>query len=339
MGNKRIVLPLLAVFLCMTLMLGGCNMGAKESTVPEKYPAKPINVIVPFAAGGSTDTMARALEKSAQKHLGQPLVVLNMPGGAATIGMNEMAGAKPDGYTLGVIGVNVILQPLYGETRYHYPTALEPLVKVVSLPVVLATLADKPWQNLSDLINYAKANPGKIKFGHAGLGTAIHIPGEMFAKEANINIVQVPFKGDSESLASLLGNHVDFIMGNPSSLKEHVKSGTIKILGVAEEKRLTLSGFENVPTFKEQGINVAFDFWVGVVAPKGIPAAEKAKLAAGLKEMINAPEFNKNMEELGMVVEYLGPNEFKDRWIADNEKLSKVVKETGIADVIAAQKK
>ena len=339
MQNKRIVLPLLAVFLCMTLLLGGCNMGAKESTAPEKYPAKPVNIIVPFAAGGSTDIMARALEKSAQKHLGQPLVVLNMVGGAGTIGMNEMAGAKPDGYTIGVIGVNAILQPLYGETRYHYPTALEPVVKVVSSPTVLAVLADKPWKNLNDLVSYAKANPGKIKFGHAGLGTAIHITGEMFAKEANIDIVQVPFKGDSESLASLLGNHIHFIMGNPSSLKEHVKSGTIRILGVAEEKRLTLSGFENVPTFKEQGLNVTFDFWVGVVAPKGIPTAEKAKLAAGLKEMINTPEFNKDMQELGMVVDYLGPAEFKDRWIADNEKLAKVVKETGIADVIKAQKK
>ncbi|CVK20210.1 hypothetical protein SPSPH_041600 [Sporomusa sphaeroides DSM 2875] len=339
MENKRIVLSLLTVFLCMTLMLGGCNMGAKESTAPEKYPVKPINIIVPFAAGGSADIIARTLEKSAQQHLGQPLVVLNMPGGAATIGMNEMAGAQADGYTIGVIGINAILQPLYGETRYHYPTALEPLVKVVSSPIVLAVRSDKPWQNLNDLVSYAKANPGKIKFGHAGLGTTTHLTGELFGKEANINIVQVPFKGDSEALASLLGDHVHLILSTPPALKEHVKSGSIKILGAAEEKRLTLSGFENVPTFKEQGINVAFDFWIGVVAPKGIPAAEKAKLAAGLKEMINAPEFSKSMQELGMVAEYLGPAEFKDRWIADNEKLTKVTKETGIADVIKAQKK
>jgi len=313
-------------------------MGAKESATVEKYPAKPITIIVPFAAGGSADLAARALSKSAQQHLGQPFVVVNTPGGAGTIGMNEIAGSKPDCYTIGTIGLNVILQPLYGPTRYHYPTALEPLVKVVSAPTVLAVLSEKPWENLNDLVDYAKEHPGEIKFGHAGLGTTMHITGELLAKETDINIVQVPFKGDSESLAALLGGHVQFILATPT-LKEHIKSGKIKLLGVAEEKRLTLPGFEQVQTFKEQGINVAFDFWIGVVAPKGLPLPEKTRLAAGLKEMINDNEFKKNMAEMGMLVEYLGPTDFSDRWIADNAKLTKVVKETGIAELIANQKK
>ncbi|WP_094606508.1 tripartite tricarboxylate transporter substrate binding protein [Sporomusa silvacetica] len=314
-------------------------MGAKESSVSEKYPAKPITVIVPYAAGGSFDIIARALEKYGQKYLGQSLVVVNMPGGGATIGMNELAGAKPDGYTIGVVGVGVILQPLYGETRYHYPTALEPLVKIVSSPVLVAALADKPWENLSELVNYAKQHPGEIKVGHSGLGTAVHITGEMLAREAGITIKQVPFRGDSEVIAALLGGHVQLIsVFNPASLKEHVKSGTIRILGVAEENRLTLPGFEHVPTFKEQGIDVAFNFWTGIAAPKDMPLAEKARLAAGLREMINDPEFKENMEKLGMSVQYLGPEDFGDRWIADNTKLTKIVKETGIAELIAAQK-
>ncbi|WP_145099089.1 tripartite tricarboxylate transporter substrate binding protein [Sporomusa sp. KB1] len=315
-------------------------MGAKESTVSEKYPTKPITIIVPYAAGGSTDMVARALEKSAQKHLGQPLVVVNMPGGATTIAMNEIAGAKPDGYTIGMIGPGIILQPLYGQTRYHYPTALEPLVNVVSSPAIVATLADRPWKNLSKLVSYAKQHPGEIKFGHSGLGTPVHITGELFAKEAGINIVQVPFRGESESIAALLGEHIQLMIAyNPAVLKEHVKSGTIRILGVAEENRLTLSDFENVPTFKEQGIDVAFNFWNGIAAPKGMPPAEKARLAAGLREMINDPDFKKNMEELGMSVHYMGPDEFGDQWIADNAKLTKIVKETGIVDLIANQKK
>jgi len=328
------------LFLSMAIIMGGCSMGAKESMVAEKYPTKPITVIVPFAAGGSSDIIARALEKSAQKHLGQPLVVVNMPGGATTIAMNEIAGAKPDGYTIGVVGVSVILQPIYGQTRYHYPTALEPLVKIVSSPVLVASLTDKPWTNLSELVSYAKQHPGELKFGHSGLGTAVHITGEMFAREAGITIKQVPFRGDSEVLAALLGGHVQLIsVSNPSSLKEHVKSGTIRLLGVAEENRLTIPGFENVPTFKEQGINVAFSFWNGIAAPKGMPAAEKARLTAGLGAMINDPDFKKNMEELGMEVQYLGPEEFSTRWIEDNAKLTKTVKETGIAELIASQKK
>ncbi|WP_094607305.1 tripartite tricarboxylate transporter substrate binding protein [Sporomusa silvacetica] len=316
-------------------------MGAKESMVSEKYPTKPITIIVPYAAGGSADMIARALERSAQKHLGQTLVIVNMPGGGATVGMNELAGAKPDGYTIGIVATSVILQPLYGETRYHYPTALEPLVNVVSSPVMVATLVDKPWKNLSEVVSYAKQHPGEIKFGHSGLGTSTHVTGEMFAKETGISIKQVPFRGgEPESLAALLGGHIQLIcVSNPSVLKEHVKSGTIRILGVAEETRLTIPSFEDVPTFKEQGINIAFNFWNGIAAPKGLPLAEKARLTAGLREMVNNPDFKENMEKLGMSVHYLGPEDFSERWIEDNVKLTKIVKETGIAELIASQKK
>ncbi len=340
MRDNRIFFILLVAFLCMTLLIGGCSMWSKESSTSEKYPVKPINVIVPFAAGGSSDLIARALGKSAQQRLGQPLVVVNMPGGAATIGMNELAGSKPDGYTIGIVGPSVILQPLYGQTRFHYSTALEPLAQVVSMPTVVAISSKSSWKNLNELILYAKQHPGEVKFGHAGLGTAIHITAEMFAKEVGVNIVQVPFKGDSEALAALLGGHVQLIfVATPSTVKEHVQSGTVKILGVAEECRLNIPGFENVPTFKEQGVDLAFSFWQGVAAPKGLPAAEKARLAAGLKEIINDPEFKKNMENIGMEMEYLGPEEFGNRWIADNAKLTNIIKETGIADLIAAQKK
>jgi tripartite-type tricarboxylate transporter receptor subunit TctC len=126
---------------------------------------------------------------------------------------------------------------------------------------------------------------------------------------------------------------------SPAILKEHVESGTIRILGVADENRLTLPGFENVPTFKEQGINVDFSFWSRIAAPQGITLAEKARLIAGLRELINDPDFKKNMEELGMSVQYMGPEEFSERWIEDNAKLTKTVKETGIAELIASQKK
>lgn len=314
-------------------------MGSKESMVSEKYPTKPITIIVPYAAGGSSDMIARMLEKSALKHLGQPLVVVNMPGGSTTIGMNELAGAKPDGYTIGVVAVSAILQPLYGQTRYHYPTALEPLANVVSSPAVLATLAEKPWKNLSELVSYAKQHPGEIKVGHSGIGTSVHVTEEMFAKEAGITIKQVPFRGESEAIAALLGGHVQLIgVYSPAALKQHVESGTIKILGVADENRLTIPGFENVPTFKEQGIDVALNCWNGIAVPKGLSATEKVRLTAGLGAMINDPDFKKSMEEMGMSVHYMGPDEFGDQWIADNAKLTKIVKETGIADLIANQK-
>lgn len=263
-----------------------------------------------------------------------------MPGGAATIGMNELAGAKPDGYTIGIVGASVFLQPLYGQTRYHYPSALEPLVQTTSMPMVLATLSEKPWKNLNELVSYAKQHPGEIKYGHNGLGSAPHITGEMVAKEAGISIVPVPFKGDSEALAALLGGHVQLIIAaTPAALKEHVQNGTIRILGIAEKHRLSIPGFEDVPTFNEQGLNVAFSLWNGIATPKGLPTEVKTRLTAGLREIVNDPSFKKDMEDIGMLVEYLGPDEFSDQWIADNAKLTKIVKETGIADLITNQKK
>ena len=314
-------------------------MGTKENIAVENFPAKPITVIVPFAAGGSSDIIARTMEKYSLKHLGQSLVIVNTPGGAATIGMNQIASAPADGYTIGIIGPSVILQPLYGQTRYHYSTALDPLARVVSMPTIIAVSSQSPWHNLNELIDYAKQHPNEVKFGHAGLGTALHITAEMLAKEAGINMVQVPFKGDAEVLASLLGEHIQVIfVASPASLREHIQNGTIRVLGVAEEHRLSIPGFENIPTFKEQGINLAFNFWQGIVAPKGLSIEEKAKLATGLEEIINEPEFKKSMENLGMEWEYQGPDEFSNQWITDNAKLTKIVKETGIADLIAHQK-
>lgn len=331
METNRILFISLIIFWCMLVMTRSCGMEAE-------YPAKPITVIVPFAAGGGLDMVARTLEKSAQQHLGQPFVVVNKPGGAATIGMNELAGASPDGYTVGIVPLSVMLQPMYGQTRYHYPTALEPLAKVVSAPAIISTLVNQPWKNIDELVAYARKHPGEIKFGHPGLGTSPHITGEAFALIAGIDIVQVPFKGDSESLAALLGGHIQLIITTPSSIKEHMKNRTIRTLGVASEKRLTIPGFESVPTLEEQGIHVAFNFWNGIAAPKGLPAAEKARLTAGLKAMINDPAFIRDMENVGMPVEYLGPKEFSEEWITDNAELTKIVNETGIANLIAAQK-
>jgi tripartite-type tricarboxylate transporter receptor subunit TctC len=323
--------------LFVAMITGGCgSMQSKSANAPEKYPARPITVIVPFS--GSTELVARALEKTAVKHLGQPLVVINKPGGGGTIGWNELAGAKPDGYTIGLTGIGLILQPLYEPTKYNYPTALDSLAQVGTTPVVLAVRADQPWQTLEDLVSYAKQHPGAIKYGHAGLGAISHVTGETFAKEAGIVIDQVPF-GPAEGIAATLGGHIHLLFAASATIKEQVKSGKIRVLAVAGEKRLTEPEFAQIPTFKEQGLDIIFGTWHGVAAPKGLPEDVRNKLAEGLKGMINEPAFKKNMEDMGVSVEYLGPQESLDQWISDNTKLSKIVKETGIAERIASQKK
>lgn len=318
-------------------VLSGCGLKLAQSTAGE-YPAKPITVIVPYPAGGGADMIARSLDPAVQRPLKQPLVVLNMPGGASTIGMNELAGAKPDGYTIGYVAFGVILQPLYGQTRFHYPTALEPLVQINSTPIAAVVRADQPWANVNELVEYARQHPGIVKYGHSGLGSSHHVVGEMLAKEAQIDIKQVPFRGESESIAALLGGHISFALVAPSSVVEYVKSGQIKALATSGEQRLPTPEFKQVPTFSEVGYQVVLQAWQGLAAPKGLPPAIKQQLIEGLENAVHDADFQKTMADLQMPVDYLGPQQFSEKWLVDTERLAKMVKETGIAEKIASQK-
>jgi tripartite-type tricarboxylate transporter receptor subunit TctC len=165
-------------------VIAGCTDTSDKTATNGKYPDKPITVIVPYSVGGGLDLTARSMEKLALKYLGQPLVVVNKPGGTGAIGWNELSGANPDGYTLGITGIDMLLLPAYGPTKYNYLTALDPLGQVVSLPMVMAVQADQPWQTVAELVQYAKKNPGQLKFAHTGVGSFPHLLGEMFGLEA-----------------------------------------------------------------------------------------------------------------------------------------------------------
>lgn len=339
--QKKILISLTACLFILSIMLGGCSTMQNKSvaTTANKYPNKPITFIVPFGVGGGTDLVARLLEKSAPTYLGQSLVILNKPGASGTLGWNELSGAKPDGYTIGIAGTELLLQPLYGPSKYHYPTALEPLAQIVSLSMVMAVKKEQAWKNVDDLVAYARAHPGEIKFGHTGVGGLGHVAGEAFAKIANIHLEQVPFQSGAEATASLLGGHIQVVFLNPASIKEHIKSDMLKVLAVSGEQRLTDPVYTTVPTFKEQGFNVVYDNWYAIAAPKGLPPEVKGKLVDGLRAMINNPEFKKDIEQLGLQISYLGPTELQEKWLDDSEQLTKAVQETGILDKIKDQKK
>lgn len=335
---KRKLGILLVCVLVLSMLAVGCSNTALSTET--KFPTKPITIIVQYVAGGSTDLLARSMEKMAKKYLGTPLIVVNKPGGGGTIAWNELAEVSPDGYTLGMTGNGTILQPLYGPTRYHYPTALEPIAQIAVAPIVAAVRADSPWQSIDDVIAYAKKHPGEIKFGHPGLGGPSQIVGEMFAKEADIQIEQVPFLGTAESIAATLGGHIQLVFASsPSDIRELVRSGKIRPLAISGDKRLTQPEFVDVPTFKEKNLNVVLTPWQGIAAPKGLPEDVKNKLADGFEKIVKDPEFISNLESMGLTVEYLGPKESTDKWIAESNQMTKIVKETGIAELIASQKK
>ncbi len=338
MGKKTFVW-LVAALLIGMIIVGGCT-SMQTAKVPDtpKYPDRPITVIVPFSAGSAMDLVARMMEKNSIAYLGQPLTVINKPGGSGTIGWNELVAANPDGYTIGISGIDLILQPLYGVSKYNYPTALEPIAQIAPSPFVLVVKNEQQWKNLDELIDYAKKHPSEIKFGHWGTGSISHIISEIFAKNAAIEMQQVPFRGGSEAMAALLGGHIQIAVVSPASVKEHIKSGTIRALAVTTEKRLSDPVLEAVPTFKEQGFGIVISNWFGIAAPKEIPYEVKRKLEDGFKAIIMDPEFIKNMEGIGLQPEYLNSQDSAAKWIADNQRLGKSVYETGIADLIKSQK-
>lgn len=339
--KEKVLISLLALYLVLiSILIGGCTMNEpKAVTMTSKYPDRPITIIVPTSAGGAYDLIPRALEKTASQHLGQPLVVVNKPGGGGNVGWNELVDSTPDGYTIGVTGVEILLQPLYSRSQYHYPTALEPLVQISSFPMVLAIQANQPWENLDDLVTYAEQHPGQIKLGNSGMGSFPHVLGEMLAHNAGITIKHVPFRGGSESIAALLGGHIQGVFTTQALTREYLKNGTVRVLAVTSEQRLADPVFSSVPTFKELGLDIVFNNWVGLAAPKDIPWEVKAKLAEGLKKIIIDPEYKNALENIGLQVDYLNAEEFQMKWIEDNEKLTKVIQKTGVLDQIKEQKK
>nr|WP_092074995.1 tripartite tricarboxylate transporter substrate binding protein [Dendrosporobacter quercicolus]NSL49547.1 tripartite tricarboxylate transporter substrate binding protein [Dendrosporobacter quercicolus DSM 1736] len=335
--RKSIALSLM--LLCSMGLVAGCGTKEAPATVAEKYPDKPITLIVPFAPGGASDMVARALGKVAYKHMGQNVIVKNVLGAGGILGWNELVESKDDGYTLGVVDNSALLPTLYETSGYYYPSALDPLVQVIELPDIAVVRSDSPWNSLSELVDYAKQHPHTVKFGHSGLGTGNHLVGEMIAQDAGIALDQVPFKGTSESLAALLGGHIQLMFAIAPRMQEHVKSGTVKVIGVAATKRINDPLYSNVPTFQEQGIDVVFTYWMGIGAHKGMPKEIKAKLLVELEKTVNDPEYIENMKKLGMEVNYLGHEEFFQKWLKESRRLTKVVKDSGIAEKIAEQKK
>lgn len=304
----------------------------------ENYPKKPIVTLVTFGVGSASDLLARLMEKESGHELGQPLVIVNKPGGTGMVGWNELAAAQPDGYTIGMSSAELILHPLYGLSKYDYSTALEPLVQVASSPFIMVVKAEQPWKNVSDFINYAQNHPGQLKFGHQGIGSLAHISGALLTQKTDVSLEQVPFLSSSETMAALLGGHVQVAFVNPSAVKAHIKDGTVRALGVTSRRRLENDPvLKNIPTFEEQGFDIEISNWFGVAAPKELPEPIKRKLAEGLKAIVTDPALKKNVEQLGLQYDYLGPQEAQEKWLSDRQKFSQIIQSTGILELIKAQ--
>ncbi|MGE0750189.1 MAG: Bug family tripartite tricarboxylate transporter substrate binding protein [Variibacter sp.] len=282
------------------------------------YPDRAIKMIVPWAAGGDTDVIYRALAPLLQKHLGQAVVVANVKGASGTVGEREAASAKPDGYT--IFAPHDYIHSVYyaGLTDIKYDKAFDPICLVSATPSVITAGAKTPWKTYKELVEFAKANPGKVKAG-ASLGSTSQYSLALAAKAAGIKFNYVPYDGTAPRMNALLGGHIDIADSNLTQ-KGKVDAGLLRFLAIMTEKRNP--EMPDVPTLKELGYDVEYAVNRGIMVPKGTPADVKAKLGDACQKATQEPEFAKAMKLQGTEVRYMNAEQYT-AFLAKDDKITK----------------
>ncbi|HEX9569522.1 MAG TPA: tripartite tricarboxylate transporter substrate binding protein [Rhodospirillales bacterium] len=301
--------------------------------VRAEYPEKPVQIVVPYGPGGSTDLALRALSSVIHEYLGQPVVVLNKTGGGGAVGVVYGLKQKPDGYVLmgGAIGAHV-LTPAANKAAGYGPGDFTPIAMTQLNPNVFVVKADSPYKSIKDVIEAIKANPGKFKQSNPGPGSIHNFGFNLLMDAAGIpskSVISVPFKGGAASAAALLGGHVDFHQTNLTNVIELIKGGKLRALAVTSPQRLKL--LPDVPTYAELGYpGVDIYGWRGVIGPKGLPQEIVDKWAAAIKKTQGSKAWTGLVTKLGDEPTYMGPKEFKDHIDKGFVKYRKMAKDLGI---------
>jgi tripartite-type tricarboxylate transporter receptor subunit TctC len=270
----------------------------------QDYPTKPITIVVPFAAGGPTDKVARDLAEAARKPLNATIVIDNVGGAGGTLGANKVAKAAPDGYTLLLYHIGMATSPaLYRNMPYKTLEDFEYLGMINEVPMTLIGRSTLPANNMAELTKWLGDNKGKINLANAGLGAASHLCGLLFQQSLKIDMTTVPYKGTAPAMNDLLGGQVDIMCDQTTNTTGQIEAGKVKAFAVTTTKRLTMPALAKLPTLDESGMK-GFDvsIWHGLYAPKGTPKAVLDKVNAALKVALKDAEFIKRQEALGAVV-------------------------------------
>jgi tripartite-type tricarboxylate transporter receptor subunit TctC len=290
-----------------------------------KYPERAVEIIVAWSAGGSTDVVARILAGELEKILGQRFLVINKPGAGGEIGFTEIALAKPDGYTIGMINIPAAITPyLFRPEACKYTIeSFTPIANIITDPGTVTVRADSPFNTLEDFVEYAKEHPGALPIANDGIGASSHLNQLVFEYVAGIELNKVPFAGDAPQRAAVLGGHIAACGIKGSEAYPYVKEGTMRILGVMTKKRVSF--LPDVPTFEEQGYPVFAFSARGVVAPKGLPVEIRKILADAIAKVVASPEFvEKAQTKLKMPIDYIAGDEYVE-FLKEQDKLTRII--------------
>lgn len=295
------------------LAVGGPLVGAGGAAA-QSYPSQPIHMVVPFPPGGGTDALARAIQEPFQKAIGQTVVIDNRGGGGGSIGHEIVAKAQPDGYTVLVSSNNQMLLPYLIAKLSFDPAAFVPIGFIAKQESVFVGAADAPWKDLAAITEAARAKPGDVQYGTAGISTPMHLASERYALLNKIKLTHVPFRGTGPLVTDLLGGHVKLGMSSLTSVSQQIQAGKLKAYGLASPERALLA--PTIPTFKELGLgDVDGTIVYTLIATPGTPPAIVAKLNAALNASVATPEMREDLRKRGFVAMGGTPEEL-GKWTA-----------------------
>jgi len=302
--------------LLATLILGA-------AATAQEFPTKPIELIVPYAPGGSHDLTARALTSVAHQYLGQPMLVVLKPGGGGAVGSQYVIRAKPDGYTLMLGGSGPNTTFALVQKAPIGPDQFTSIARINYSPAIFSVRAEAPWKTFREALDYMKKNPGKFNFANTGTWGAADFPMRMVARAAGVEYNNIPFDGGGPALLAVLGGHADGSFLYTAQLLPQIGAGKMRALVVTDTRRLR--DLPNVPTLREEGVDVVFTQWRSVLAPKGIPQAVVEKLEAAFKRMTEDSSFQALIKQLGDEIQFQGGKEFETTWRQEWDGFAKVV--------------
>ena len=300
------------------------------SAASAQYPDHPIRLVVPQAIGSATDNFARLLSPELGRQLGQPVVVDNRPGGALTVGIDAVAKAPPDGYTIGLgpVGALAITRHMVGKLPYDIERDLQPVALVGYSYMLLAVSPKLPVASVVELIDYAKKNPGKLFNASSSNGSPGHVSGELFKVMTGTQITHVPYKGGASAIGDLISGNVQLMFESTNSISPHVKAGRVRGLAVSGAKRSI--AFPELPTLAEAGVpGYEVNSWSGIIAPAGLPRAVLDRLNAAANATLQAPEVKERLLQLGNEGGGGTPEQFGELIRRDSAKWAEVIRVSG----------
>jgi tripartite-type tricarboxylate transporter receptor subunit TctC len=295
----------------------------------QDFPTRPIRIIIPYAAAGGSDITTRIVQAKAAAMLGQPLVIENRPGGGTVPGTQAVAAADPDGYTVGVMDPAFLVNPsLLASAKYDPLKDFVPVTLITATPLMLVVPPSSPAKSLKELIDYAKANPGKLNYGSPGNGSAGHLAVEQLRSVLGLNMVHIPYRGAGPAVAAIVAGEVSLLLAG-SGATPFVQDGKLRALAVTSPQRL--STLPDVPTFAELGYpNINVQTFAGIVAPKGTPQAAVAKIHAAFAAATRTPEIKAKLENMSQFPMGNTPAEFAEFLRANGAALNQVIRDAHI---------